>query len=193
MPPNTQAGIAWWCFSEKTFLEHRCGWMPAAESGKTDASFPGPHPMSFLLSAIAICIGIIVIQGTITMLAAWGITSRRPPLGGVIKAIFLSGIAYIIAAVLMAFQSKHLQGLGLPMPLVLLIVAAVPLLLSCWVFADCLDINMLQAFAINVLVGAIYIVLAFFSAPYLPPLQNGLPKTQLTHTPLQAVTVATHV
>lgn len=149
--------------------------------------------MSFLLIAIAILIGLIVIQGTITMLAAWGITGRRPPLGSVIKALFLSGIAYLIAVVLMAFQVKHLQGFGLPMPLVLLIVVAVPLLLSCWVFADCLDINMLQAFAINLLMGAIYIALAIFSTPYVPAMKNGLPKTQLTQMPTQTTMVMNHV
>lgn len=149
--------------------------------------------MTFLLILIAVCIGVIVIQGTITMLAAWGITGRRPRLGSVIKALFLSGIAYIIVAVLMAFQSKHLQGLGLPMPLVLLIVVAVPLLISCWVFADCLDINMLQALAINLLVGAIYIALAIFSAPYVPPMQSGLPKTQFTQIPVHVATVTNHV
>ncbi|MDQ8036442.1 MAG: hypothetical protein REI12_03410 [Pedobacter sp.] len=136
--------------------------------------------MSFLLVFIAILIGVIVIQATITMLAAWGITGRRPTLGSVIKALFLSGIAYLITAVLMAFQAKHLQSFGLPMPLVLTIVVMLPLLISCWVFADCLDVNMLQAFAINLLVGAIYIGLAIFSAPYVPPMQNGLPKTQFT-------------
>ncbi len=149
--------------------------------------------MSLLLILLAVCIGIIVIQGTITMLAAWGITGRRPGLGAVIKALFLSGIAYIIAAILMAFQAKHLQGFGLPMPLVLLIVVALPLLISCWVFADCLDINLLQAFAINLLVGAIYIAVAIFSAPYVPPMQNGLPKTQLTQMPVQATTGMPHV
>lgn len=152
--------------------------------------------MSFLLVFIAILIGIIVIQATITMLAAWGITGRRPRLGAVIKALFLSGIAYLIAAVLMSFQTKYLQGFGLPMPLVLAIVVMVPLLISCWVFADCLDINMLQAFAINLMVGAIYIGLAIFSAPYVPPMQKGwqneLPKTQFTQMNGSTATELSH-
>lgn len=139
--------------------------------------------MTILLVLIAILIGVIVLQGTITMLAAWGITGNRPPLGSVIKALFLSGIAYIIAAVLMAFQAKHLGNMGLPLPLVMLVVVMVPLLLSCWVFADCLDINLLQAFAINLLVGAIYILLAIASAAYVPAdMRARIPHTQFTQT-----------
>lgn len=139
--------------------------------------------MTILLVLIAVLIGVIVLQGTITMLATWGITGHRPGLGAVIKALFLSGIAYIIAAVLMAFQAKHLGNMGLPLPLVMLVVVMVPLLLSCWVFADCLDINLLQAFAINLLVGAIYILLAIASASYVPAdMRAQIPHTQFTQT-----------
>jgi hypothetical protein len=136
--------------------------------------------MTMLLVLLAALIGVIVLQGTITMLAAWGITGRRPGLGAVIKALLLSGISYCIAAVLMTFQAQHLGKMGLPLPLVMLIVVMVPLLISCWVFANCLDINLLQAFAINLLVGAIYIMLALASTPYVPQIRSSLPPTQFT-------------
>lgn len=136
----------------------------------------------FFLAALAI---VLLIQGAVTMVAAWIVTGRRPALAAVIKAILLSVLAYVITLVISAFQLDQLQALGLPWPLLLLAVLILPLLISCWVFARCLDINLLQAFATNLLTGAAFMALSYFSTPYLPMdrLQPGS-GTQFTAWPL---------
>ena len=55
--------------------------------------------MNLMTALIAFVIGlavVLLIQGTVTLAAAWIVTGRRPALGDVIKAILLSVVAYIV-------------------------------------------------------------------------------------------------
>lgn len=144
-----------------------------------------------LFFVVAIFAVMLLIQGAITMMAAWIVTGQRPELGDVIKAIILSVVAYVITLVLFVYQFGQLSTLGLPLPLLILGVLFLPLLISCWVFARCLDINLLQAFATNLLTTALFVAISYFSTPYLPA-DSLRPLEKLRKDKATQFTVAPH-
>lgn len=136
--------------------------------------------MMLLIFAAVLAVALLI-QGVITLLAAWLITGERPGLGQVIKANVFSAIAYVVVFIVLFFQWAVLLQLGIPVPLLLLGSALLILVVPCWIFANCLNINLLQAFAILLLCGAVNIGLSMLSQPYLPAMQ-GLPGTHATTT-----------
>jgi hypothetical protein len=125
----------------------------------------------------------LLIQGVITMLATWLIIGGRPALGQVIKANVLSWLTYLVIVLTLLFKWQVLVGLGVPLWLLLPLAGLLLLILPCWIFADCLGINLLQAMAISLLVMAINTAISIAIDAYLPAVPALSTPKLMTTTP----------
>lgn len=137
--------------------------------------------MSLLVFAGIIALALLI-QGVITMLTTWLIIGGRPALGQVIKANVLSWLTYLVIVLTLLFKWQVLVGLGVPLWLLLPVSGLLLLILPCWIFADCLGINLLQAMAISLLVAAINTGITIAANTYLPQHSLPLPASPTTLT-----------
>lgn len=131
---------------------------------------------TFILAAMAILALALLFQGVITLLATWLVTGRRPLLGSVIKALLLAGLAYGVAIIIVLFQFSWLEAQDIPLLLLVAIIILLPVLVSVWIFARCLDITLLQAVVIVLLVNALNIGLGLLSRPWIPETSQAMPE-----------------
>lgn len=136
--------------------------------------------MSAIFFFLAVLVGVIavalLVQGVVTLLVAWLVTGNRPALGTVIRANVLSGIAYVLAIILVVFQLRWLESLPIPFEMLMMIIILLPLLISAWVFARHLNLTLMQGLAIVVVVNVLNFGLGLASYTWIPDMPRDIPQ-----------------
>ncbi len=142
--------------------------------------------MSFVIGLLIGLIIYLVILGAITMLLAWLISGHRVSVWNAIKA----NVFFWLTMMIMVWGANNsVNALGQHLPWLVVLIAGALLLIfalliiPCWVFAHYLEINMLQAFAVLLLMWAISTTSSILLGPYVPAdARQKIQQTYMTQT-----------
>lgn len=128
-----------------------------------------------IVVVIAVIAFMLAIQGVVTQLATWLVTGSRPALATVVRANLLAGIGFIAALIFMLFFLPFLLAADDYSLLILCAMIAIPLVIMVWIFADILDISIVQAIMVVVLVNIVNMGVAWMATPFVPELPADIP------------------